>query len=736
MMRRLLVSFAAAVLVAPAALAQRVERPRGPQAADSLIALAQHTARLGDTSRALELLEVATKAAPEYAPAFYQRGVLLSRASRLGFGDVMQRRSAGNQLERALQLDPDNPRYLVELGRLRLKTPFLRIDAERLFSRALKAAQRSGQSRDVADVNWELGQIFERRYLSTAHRRQWTSIGLGVDMQAAMNDFRYTRDLFQIYTAPIPDVGELDRRKAEEHYRTALGADPAHEGAALGLLGILADEERNEEMLKVARDVGERVPRSARLRMAQGYALHHLDRDDEAEAVFARALALLDSAERRDMTRLEQVVREDDAKRMAGLSPEARAASDSLFWDLADPIRLTPTNEARVEFLSRVTFADLRYSSAEFGQKGWKTDRGIIMVRYGPPPQVATFPPEVTSGTLEPDALARVTTVWWYPVTNMRFVFVGPPAMNYAFFGGDFRFYAENAREVAPLRFDNVLSHRVDSVPVQVARFRGADGTVDVSVFADLPTRRMLREVDVAQALLETALFVTDGARRGIVTARDSSIVRATGRDSVTPRTWRRSLKPGSYVYRVEARQPASGKAARALGGVEARDFPAGTFGLSDVLVARRIEPKPRVETIRSRDDMLVIPNASLTFAPRDTAHLYWEAYGLERDSTGNARVRVELALNLTRMDRGRDPVMRVIGGLADVAGLTAEGDDRVVLRYERAVAVDAADRQANYLALDLGDAPFGDYLLEVTVTDLVSGKKQTQRRALTVPRP
>jgi GWxTD domain-containing protein len=553
-MRTLLLPLLLVALAAPAA-AQR-GGTRGPQAADSLISLAQETARLGDTTRALKLLERATKTAPGYAPAFYQHGVMLSRATRMGFGDLLLRRAAGGSLERALQLDPDNPRYLIELGRLRLKTPLLRIDAERLFSRALKAAERAGGGHDLAEVNWELGQIFERRYMTTANRRIFTSAHSGFDIPTAAQDFRYTREIIEQHTMVIPNSGELDYRKAEEHYRASLRAEAGHEGAALGLLGLLADQERYEEMLKVARDGAARRPRSARMRMARALALHRVDRDDEAEATFDSALALLDSAERRDMTQLETVLRSGDAKRIDALTGTARAAADSLFWDLADPLRLTPTNEARVEFLSRVTLADLRFSSPEFGQRGWRTDRGIVMVRYGPPPTVASFAPDVNDGR-DPDAAGRVTTVWWYPGTNLRFVFVGPPAMNYAFFGGDFRAYAENAREVAPLRFDNVASLRVDSVAVQVARFRGEAGGVDLSVFADIPTRRMLRDVDVQQALLQTAFFVGDGTRRQARAARQHRHSRRRARQRDQPRL---AAAPRPGRVRLSRRGPAAGE--------------------------------------------------------------------------------------------------------------------------------------------------------------------------------
>jgi hypothetical protein len=141
------------------------------------------------------------------------------------------------------------------------------------------------------------------------------------------------------------------------------------------------------------------------------------------------------------------------------------------------------------------------------------------------------------------------------------------------------------------------------------------------------------------------------------------------------------------------------------------------------------------IDAPRSRDDFLIVPNATLTFAPRDTAHLYWENYGVARDSTGSGRIRVELALHLRELERANVAMVRVIGGVADAVGLTPEGDDRVVLRFERTVALDSRDRVANYLALDLGDAPFGAYTLELTVTDLTNGRKTTTQRAIAVPR-
>lgn len=721
----------------PDARSQEAARPDG-QIADSLIAEALDRARAGDTSSALRTLERATKIAPKHAPAHYQRGLMLARASDLGMGDLFRRRSATNAIKRALDLDPGNPLYLIELGRIRLKTPFLRLDAQRLFRRALEAAEKRRDPRVLADVRWELGLIHERRFITMDNRRLMTSSARSFDANEAVEDWHYTHDFFTSWSAPIPDAGELDYLKAEEHYRAALAADSSHIGAAVGLLGLLHDGDRFEEMAAVARALRSASPNEPRLLMSEALALHRLDRDLEAGRLFDLAIPLLSERERRQMMSLVSVLRESDAKEYSALGDSARQEFEALYWSLLDPLRLTPVNEAKVEFLSRLTYTDLRFSSAEFGIRGWETDRGDVYLRYGPPPMVGTVAPE-TAESLNSESIAKVTTIWYYPDTKLRFVFVGPPAMNSSRFAGDFRGYAENARYIAPVSFRNIEERfPVDSIGVQVARFRADQpGAVDVSIFADLPTAALLRDTDVREASLETGFFLTDIRRRTLAAERDTSVVRLTDDrpDAVSSRSWRRTMSPGEYLYRVEARQPISGRNARGLAAMPVSPFTAGTHQLSDILIARHIGLKSGGDKPLSRDDLLILPAGRLTFAPGDTIYLYWESYGLTPDTNGVGRARIELALRIDQLHR-ESGIEVFLGNIGDAIGLTAKGDDRVSLSYERTINAGAMERAPDYLALGLGAAPAGTYTLEIRVTDLVSNQSATQQRVLQVRQP
>lgn len=730
-------SFAAGFLVAVVLPAVASGQRDAQHTADSLLRQALDQARAGDTTAALKSLERANRIAPDYAPALYQRGVILSRTTRLGMSDMLRRRTAWQLISRAHDLDQRNPFYLMELGRLRLKTPFLRLDAERLFKKALDAAIEGRDSRVLAEIQWELGQIHERRYMTMAHRRLITGSTVAFDVESAISDWRYTSDFMASTSVPIGDAGELDYRKAENHYRAALVADPTHVGAAVSLMGLLYEGARYEEMVMMASDLRGSLPGEPRVAMAHGLALHRLDRDVDAAAAFEVALALLDPTDRRSMTGLENILREEAAGSYAKLGETERLAMDSSYWDISDPLRLTAVNEARLEFLSRVAYSELRFSSPEFRVRGWETDRGVVYVRYGPPPVRATFSPE-TSEMEGHDAIGRVTYVWWYPETKMRFVFVGPPAMNYASYAGNFRSYAENTRYLSPVRYDNLNARlRIDSIPVQIARFRADTGILtDLSMYADLPVGRMLSDVDIAQNALETGMFVTDARRRTIASHRDTILTKVQKSDVQMQRVWRRVLAPGDYIYRVESREQATGRSARALAPLEIGRFDPGAFMLSDVLVANRIEARRPGETARNRDDFLIVPNAAMRIAQNDTMYLYWEVYGAKPDSTGTVRLEVSLILSVTTLDRGARLDARILGGIADAIGVSAKGDERVALRYERSVAATQDDRIPNQLEVAIGEAPYGTYTLELTVRDRTSGQTATRQRVLTLPRP
>jgi hypothetical protein len=272
---------------------------------------------------------------------------------------------------------------------------------------------------------------------------------------------------------------------------------------------------------------------------------------------------------------------------------------------------------------------------------------------------------------------------------------------------------------------------RLDTVTVQVARFRG-DGGTRVEVFAQIPTDRMLADVDVSPALIEGGFAFGDAAaQRTPQMKRDS--VRAAAGPSSKPvrRSWVQTVAPGrEYAYRVEARQPDTGRGARGDGTVGVLALgAAGAFDISDLLVADHISGAGE-----TREAYRIDANPALRFQPRDTLALYWETYNATARTGAEARLRVRVTVRILSLDRGRSFSARVLGGIADAVGLSAVGDEQVSLTYERNARV--GSMVTHQLALGLGDAPAGRYALAVEVTDLTSGRTARTERTLALERP
>jgi GWxTD domain-containing protein len=92
--------------------------------------------------------------------------------------------------------------------------------------------------------------------------------------------------------------------------------------------------------------------------------------------------------------------------------PERRMASWDEFWKRRDPTPDTEQNEFKEEFFERVRFANENYSTLG---PGWRTDRGMIYIQYGPPDQIESYPHNTDLPPYE---------VWSYYDLQKRFVFV------------------------------------------------------------------------------------------------------------------------------------------------------------------------------------------------------------------------------------------------------------------------------------------------------------------------
>lgn len=82
------------------------------------------------------------------------------------------------------------------------------------------------------------------------------------------------------------------------------------------------------------------------------------------------------------------------------------------FWKNRDPDESTPINEAEIEFLKRFDYVMKKFSVVT---KGYKTDRGRVYIKYGPPDFIEDHPYEWGTYPYQ---------IWYYEGLGLRFLFV------------------------------------------------------------------------------------------------------------------------------------------------------------------------------------------------------------------------------------------------------------------------------------------------------------------------
>jgi GWxTD domain-containing protein len=720
-----------------------------PGPAPSIARVADSIAIAGDSARALALLDSAVRADRRDAAAWHQLGLLawhMAKSKRSATyirdqGAIRLLRQADTALRLATQLAPDSARYWLALGRFNLGSgvSFTRFAAQGQMESALEAATRAGDARAIAEAADEVGMTAWRRYEPVANRAI-TQDNQPVQLNTFNNWNRArARDYLDSFIHLVrPPTGLATYTEAREHFARALAADPANPRVVRHNFMALAERKEWESLRALARQRTVEFPVDHLSFLALGLAEHRLGNAREAQAAFDRALALMDEQEAARMTQLSRILRPSvpkaqrgkgggtsDAQSFSALPEANRRAVEALYWLMADPLTLTAENEHRLEFLARVTYADLRFTVDEADLRGADTDRGDIFVRYGPPDlELTVGPTTFTQGGTQ----LGVTLVWAY-ASGLVFFFDLTPGFGTARVAMNDRDNVAQLASALPVSFENVPTTRLlDTIPVRLTRFRAPRGdSLDVLVAAAIPVDSLVRGLEVDRAPIDVDLRVYDQfvQVRGVESVQ-TSVAPDAVRGPIR-RDWVRRVGPGLNVLRVEALQADARRGARAMARVEP-DATAG-FGMSDLLLGSRPTVREGVAAPARWSDVAITPSVG-TVAAGSPIGIVWEMYELAQKD-GASRYRV--AITVERSDRGGvgGLAARVLDGVGAALTREARGRDRLTVTFDRTAR--GAPALVEFLSLDLATSPPGAYRLRLEITDLESRRRVARETAFRI---
>ncbi|MBD3290675.1 GWxTD domain-containing protein [candidate division KSB1 bacterium] len=135
----------------------------------------------------------------------------------------------------------------------------------------------------------------------------------------------------------------------------------------------------------------------------------------DVEKVFmVRSLGMPSTIEDLDeaIDQLKYVAERSDVNELKNSAKSERLQKFEEFWDEHDPTEGTEVNELREEYYRRVEFANQQFSTF---RDGWKTDRGMIYIIFGPPNDIERHPFERSYKPYE---------LWSYYKLNYQFLFM------------------------------------------------------------------------------------------------------------------------------------------------------------------------------------------------------------------------------------------------------------------------------------------------------------------------
>lgn len=729
----------------------------GAQSADStqsILAEARALVAKHDTTRAIALLRRATERHPKNAEFWYEYGVLLMERSRHGWrrgimpaGVPNMIIAAESSLAIASRLRPDSAHYAVAHGKLLWGSSVFTISkAGQVLTHALDRLESEGNNpAALAEAADNLGIMQWRRYEPFIGRSApvFSSEFVGRGTAKALQD--YVNENLR-----IPDrlPGAYLGEQALEFFHRAREADGDNELYLRHTAMALAEHQRWVELAQIG---GEHVAR-ARTNpwgwLVMGLGQYRSGLLKEARVSFDSGFARLAVEDRERLESIRNLLTTRQQTWFDTLSTELQEEARTVFWRDVTPTRLLPVNPAYDEFRARAVFAELRFTDDEARKAGANTERGLIYLRYGPPD--AVMQPNFNSQTAlsegafllpgnRPFADAfRVavagglranmqqeaetgSVMWLYFDDGLIFSFTQNRLFGTAYATPRTREMIDSLDRDMPVSFSNLPIVRaiIDTMGLQVARFRDTGDVMSLAVFAGFRPGHLRRGIQLDTSSLRHGALLLDPGGNEVV-RRDGvvkSVERDTSKYTVLAYTLR-TLSRDQHLH-VEVLEPDVERVTYVRQEIAA--LPMKDFGISDILLARSIEPPADTANARWRN-YRVAPLVGNRVYPGEPIALLWESYQAT-NTQGTVKLSVSVAIE-REQGRGFAAIgSRVIGGIR--TAVTGNNRNRVGISYVREVA--ATPLLVDYLAVDVGNLTPGRYRISLAVTDVGTGI--TERR-------
>jgi GWxTD domain-containing protein len=630
----------------------------------------------------------------ELAATYFRRGTVDGRALAI------------KAMKRALRLDPQNADYHAMLAEIFFEGTFWNYGVEEL-RRALELDSGHGFARG------RLGEVYLER-AAEEWQREWF--------------LRAKEELLEVDS--LHDAFHLAQRHLAQCY-----FDLGKPDSAVAVIEHMPADSLDTDDLLI-------------LGMA------HSEAGDLSASfdAFSTALETMDEKTRSRYTSVALLATREETGAISDTRPARAASEAALLWKRRDPNPATEVNERLVEHFARVAFADLHFSVWRLDRPGSQTDRGEVYIRYGRPlawfydpfgtgicADETTLPrPSTERGrtSLGPDPdtdqnlgdryrrrlfkTSRPRWTWQYRDFSLSFDDV--------FMNGDFTFpyeqdwsayiYAYLKKELPEVYQSQIKRHM--RVVLDVINLMDSLGRTGLKIVFACDTRGLEYEphfewpagkFDIELAVLDSVYGDIARSRFEVDLRADSSVLYQTRFPLIG--TYLVHVPPGSTLAAISVKSKINGAEGSTRRVIRARKF-REHLDLSDIEFRFTADGPP---------------NPSRVYLKRGKAYIAFSIYNLSTDESGTGAAEVSYRITGRKVTPSTFRRFLRFFSVDDEAG----EHDVIASLWSKYDLRSKGSREDQVIGFDLSTLSSGEYEVEITVTDSLSGRRAVSRSRFVV---
>lgn len=254
-----------------------------------------------------------------------------------------------------------------------------------------------------------------------------------------------------------------------------------------------------------------------------------------------------------------------------------------------------------------------------------------------------------------------------------------------------------------------------------LAEFRGGDGQTEIEIYYGIPPEQVdvFESADSSFIHVQLAVALADEGHTTIYRAAEEFFYQADRsldkyKGAFVPELLSTQVPPGKYELQVQMKDLISGRTGIYRQDLDIDDYRPADLQLSDIQLASTIADTGATKF--KKEDVWIIPMPTRSYADAQNVYAYFEIYNLTPDNFGQTRYKTEYKVRSSAM-----PSVGVFGAVASGLRTIFKSSKAQVSITNEQVGRDVD--QHEYVEIILSKAKPGVNALEVTITDLVTGK-------------